>query len=855
MKRSTHQPLRSRRPALALALAADPGPAPMPTDASWHGLMMRTVQTGPMTALIAQVLLIAALAGSVGLGGVGLSPAGWVVGVTCGLITNAALAGGLSRYRADRLGPADWVTLARATLAVGVAALIADSFDQPAPVTLLVSLTALALALDAVDGWVARRTTTTGALGAHFDAEVDAFLILVLSVYVVRSAGAWVLAIGTARYVFLAAGWPLRWLREPLPPRFWRKVVAATQGVVLAVAAADVLPRTLTQAALLGALTLLAESFGRDVWWLWRQRHATHSHVAVVADPPTGLTVATPAAPGAAVIPANPAGPRRGRGRVRTGVAALLTILAALVVWVALVVPDQPRYLTPDGFLRLPLEGLVLIALALVLPATGRRILAGVVGPVLALVVILKVLDFGFFTTFNRPFDPISDSSYAGTGIETLRASVGQATTNLVVAGVVVGVVALVILTTLALFRLTRVAAGNRRWTLRVVGALGSVWLLCWVLGAQFISHTPIASTLAAGLVVDNVKAVQADIHDQGVFANQINHDSFRNTPANQLLTGLRGKDVLLVFVEAYGQLAVQGSSFSPAVDAVLDKGTRTLQSAGFSARSGFLTSSTFGGISWLAHSTLQSGVWVNNQRRYNQLMTTNRFTLSDAFKEVGWRTVDDVPSNDYYWPQGTSYYHYDKLYDRRNVGYHGPTFTYASMPDQYTYAALQRLEFSKTHRRPLFAEVDTVSSHMPWNRIPEQIAWKDVGNGSIYNHIPSDHETGAFWSNPTRVKAAYGQSIVYSLNTLISFVKHDDDKNLVMVMVGDHQPLPIVSGHNSNHDVPISIIAHDPKVLKHIGSWGWGPGLRPRPHAPVWPMSAFRDRFLGAFDSPAAPR
>ena len=235
--------------------------------------------------------------------------------------------------------------------------------------------------------------------------------------------------------------------------------------------------------------------------------------------------------------------------------------------------------------------------------------------------------------------------------------------------------------------------------------------------------------------------------------------------------------------------------------------------------------------------------------------MTTNRFTLSDAFKRAGWRTVDDVPSNDYAWPQGASYYHYDKLYDRRDVGYHGPAFTYASMPDQYTYAALQRLELSKTHRRPLFAEIDTVSSHMPWNRIPHQISWKDVGDGSIYNRIPMDHETGAFWSNPTRVKAAYGRSIVYSLNTLISFVKHDDDRKLVMVMVGDHQPLPIVSGQGANHDVPISIIAHDPTVLKQIGSWGWGPGLRPKRNAPIWPMSAFRNRFLVAFGSQRASR
>jgi hypothetical protein len=64
---------------------------------------------------------------------------------------------------------------------------------------------------------------------------------------------------------------------------------------------------------------------------------------------------------------------------------------------------------------------------------------------------------------------------------------------------------------------------------------------------------------------------------------------------------------------------------------------------------------------------------------------------------------------------------------------------------------------------------------------------------------------------------------------------------------------LPIVSGHNSNHVVPISIIAHDPKVLQQIGGWGWNSGLRPKPNAPVWPMSAFRNRFLTAFDAKVA--
>ncbi len=310
------------------------------------------------------------------------------------------------------------------------------------------------------------------------------------------------------------------------------------------------------------------------------------------------------------------------------------------------------------------------------------------------------------------------------------------------------------------------------------------------------------------------------------------------------------------MFVEAYGQQAVEGRSFSPEVDAALAEGNKRLASAGFSSRSGFLDSATYGGISWLAHSSLQAGLWVDNQDRYNQLISAKRFTLAEAFKEAGWRTVADDPSNDRPWPQGKAFYHYDKIYNRYQVGYHGPTFTYASMPDQYIFSALQppRARRSLT-RKPLFAEVDTVSSHMPWNRIPETIGWNQVGNGSIYNTASDDPRDGGVLEHPPRVQAAYGKSIVYSLNTLTSFVQHYGNKNLVMIVLGDHQPLPIVSGHNSNHDVPISIIAHDPKVLKQIGSWGWNAGLQPKANAPVWPMSAFRNKFLTAFDSHPATK
>ena len=772
--------------------------------------MLRTIRD-PVIGLVAQVLLLTALAGSVGLGS-----AAWVAGVVCALTVDALLAVGLLRDRSERLGPAGWVTLSRATLAVGVAALTVDSFDHDTPVRTLVVLATASLVLDFVDGRVARRTGTASGLGARFDGEIDAFLIFALSMYVAQAIGAWVLLIGAARYVFLAAGWVLWWMRATLPPREWRKVVAATQGVTLTIAAADVLPADLTRAMLAVALALLAESFGRDVWWLWRHRQASAAEASLDAR----------------------------HGRVRVGISAVLTVLAFMLVWAALVAPHEPSRLTLGAFLRLPLEGVVLVGLVLVLPGNTRRILAWVVGPVIGLLILVKILDFGFFTAFDRPFDPGDDWSYTHIGIETLRQSIGGTSANLALAGVALLVVAAVALPTLALLRLTRVVAGHRRVSLQAVAAVSAAWVLCWVLGAQFVSGARIASTSAADLVVSEVHTVQADIQERSRFAGEIRHDRYGHTPDDRLLTSLRGKDVLLVFVESYGKVAVEGSSFSPRVDDVLDTGTEQLRSAGFDSRSGWLTSPTFGGISWLAHSTMQSGVWVDKQWKYDQLVGSDRLTLNQAFGGAGWRTVDDVPSDNRYWPEGSSFYHYDKVYNRLNVGYRGPTYAYASMPDQYVYLALQRLELGKTDRRPLFAEVDLVSSHEPWTQVPPLIAWNRVGDGSIYNKLPVDI-TGA--RNTTE---GYARSVEYTLRTLFSYVQQYGGKNLVMVVLGDHQPATVVSGLDASHDVPISIIAHDPAVMRRVQGWGWVDGMRPTSQAPTWPMSAFRDRFFRTFGS-----
>jgi phosphatidylglycerophosphate synthase len=213
------------------------------------------IRLAAIGGMVATAVLLGVVSATAGLG-----VAGWITGLVTGAAAAALLV--TARMRSDQpaIHPADWITLTRAMLIAGVAGLVADSFGRSVPITALLTLSSAALALDAVDGLVARRTGTATALGARIDGEADAFLILLLSIAVARDYGSWVLAIGAARYALLLAGWLMPWLAAPLPPRFWRKVVAAVQGIVLTVAASGVPSRLAGMIAVAVALLLLVES-------------------------------------------------------------------------------------------------------------------------------------------------------------------------------------------------------------------------------------------------------------------------------------------------------------------------------------------------------------------------------------------------------------------------------------------------------------------------------------------------------------------------------------------------------------------------------------------------------------------
>ena len=210
-----------------------------------------------------------------------LSAAAWVAGIGYLVVSSALLSAGLRRRRTERFGEANALTATRSMLVGLTTALVVSSFAGEASTPLLVSIVTVALLLDGVDGYVARRTGSESELGARFDMEVDAFLLLVLCVYDARVVGWWVLAIGVMRYAFVVAGWAVPWMRATLPFRYWRKVVTALCGVALTVVAAQVLPWIGSVIIAAAALALLLESFGRDVIWLARVNSAGRTHVSL----------------------------------------------------------------------------------------------------------------------------------------------------------------------------------------------------------------------------------------------------------------------------------------------------------------------------------------------------------------------------------------------------------------------------------------------------------------------------------------------------------------------------------------------------------------------------------------------
>jgi hypothetical protein len=178
----------------------------------------------------------------------------------------------------------------------------------------------------------------------------------------------------------------------------------------------------------------------------------------------------------------------------------LTTALAGLLVLFALVAPNRVEQLSPAVLLRLPVEALVLAAVLLVLPSRARPLLVVPAGVILGLLAVLKIADMGFYEVLVRPADPVLDWAYLSDGVEFLTSSMGRGGAIAVVIAVAALAVALPVLMVLSLLRLTRFVVRRDRLATRVVAVLVVVWIAFNVLGTEFVSGEPVASSSRAPL-------------------------------------------------------------------------------------------------------------------------------------------------------------------------------------------------------------------------------------------------------------------------------------------------------------------------------------------------------------------
>ncbi len=310
-------------------------------------------------------------------------------------------------------------------------------------------------------------------------------------------------------------------------------------------------------------------------------------------------------------------------------------------------------------------------------------------------------------------------------------------------------------------------------------------------------------------------------------------------------LARLDGADVLLVFFESYGAVTHDLPRFAQALHgprATLDAALRETGHAAVTAR---VTSPTFGGGSWLAHSSWLTGPEVRDAETYAVLLTTARRSWVTAFAERGYRTLGLMPGLRGDWPEG-AFYGFDTIYDARRLDYRGPEFGWWRIPDQYSLARLEAAEGSVPSRRPRFTVFPTITSHIPFRPVaPVQHDWARLLSAEPFD---ADATAAALAGEAelTDLGPAYVEAIGYTLRFLADYLRQPRDRAQVIILLGDHQPPALVAGEGVPWTVPVHVIARNAALLEALQQAGFQPGLE-LPAEALGPMHEVSVRVLDA--------
>jgi hypothetical protein len=471
----------------------------------------------------------------------------------------------------------------------------------------------------------------------------------------------------------------------------------------------------------------------------------------------------------------------------------------------------------------------VLLALALwaeTVKLPSRTAMTGLAS-VLVIFCIGRYAEVTVPALYGRPVNLYWDAPH----VLNVVAMLNQAASPLHVVLLLLGVIVLLILTfSILRWSLLRVREGLRfRETRRAVAALSSGLIVLYGVG-----HIPSTVRMLGwfSLPVSATYWRQVEF-TLSVYEQAKRPDSdlcFRSTDDFDL-SRVNGADVFVVFLESYGATAYDRPEISQVLAPGREEFEQAVAASGREVVSAYVESPTFGGASWLAHISLLTGRAVRDNGAYNLLLTQNCEVLPDSFSRQGYRVVALMPGLKREWPEG-AFYDFDEIYGASALEYGGPEFGWWRIPDQHALAKLDQLELVNTPRAPVFVFFPTISSHMPFRPTPPyQPDWS-----RLLTQEPFDAKAVAVslavepdWMN---LGPDYADTIVYAFEYLSGYLRERSDLELVLVLLGDHQPPASVSGAETRWDVPVHVITSRRNVLDTLLAAGFVAGLTPESKA-----------------------
>jgi hypothetical protein len=326
--------------------------------------------------------------------------------------------------------------------------------------------------------------------------------------------------------------------------------------------------------------------------------------------------------------------------------------------------------------------------------------------------------------------------------------------------------------------------------------------------------------------------------------------DSYAELPG--LLDGLGGRDVVLAFVESYGSIVMDDPRYASVLRPRLEEMEDRMAEAGLTLATGRMVAPSQGGQSWLGHGSVLSGLWLHNQMRYDLLLASRRQTLVDDFRAAGYRTAALMPAITLAWPEGERF-GYDEIYDFRAIGYAGPPLNWVTMPDQFTWSFFEHTIRGDDREQPLFAELGLISSHAPWTPIlPVLDDWDGIGDGAVFEPWRDAGERPEdLWRDVDRVREHFALSVDYAVHAATSYAERYVGSDMLLIILGDHQPAPLVTGDGAPRTVPVHVVSGDGALVEPFLEWGFVPGAFPDPEAEPPGMDRFRPWFVRTFSAP----